>query len=106
MNEDLDTVEDIAFAGVGVEGFVSRDLSVGVVVLHIIVVHDDRKSTAYDLIVYDYDDLPLGENAYQFVDLLWRPKDVASVGIDSGERGGQLVVIFTLQVAYLYFVDL
>ena len=48
MNEDLDTVEDIAFAGVGVEGFVSRDLSVGVVVLHIIVVHDDRKSTAYD----------------------------------------------------------
>ena len=61
MDEDLDTVEDMAFAVVGVEGFGARDLGVGVVVLHIIVVHDDRKSTAYDLIVYDYDDLPLGE---------------------------------------------
>lgn len=49
MDEDLDAVEDVTLAGVGVECFIPRNLGVGVVVLHVIVIHNDRKRAAYDL---------------------------------------------------------
>ena len=105
MDEDLDAVEDVTLAGVGVECFIPRNLGVGVVVLHVIVIHNDRKRAAYDLAVHDYDDLPLREDANQFVDLLRRPKNVASIGIDAGKGTGQLVVILFLKIANFYFID-
>ena len=105
MDEDLDAVEDVTLADVGVECFIPRNLGVGVVVLHVIVIHNDRKRAAYDLAVHDYDDLPLREDANQFVDLLRRPKNVASIGIDAGKGTGQLVVILFLKIANFYFID-
>ena len=62
-------------------------------------------STCYDLAVHDYDDLPLREDANQFVDLLRRPKNVASIGIDAGKGTGQLVLILFLKISNLYFID-
>ena len=105
MYEHFDTIQDIPLPCVSVECFVSCDLGVGVVVLHVIVIHNDRKRAAYDLAVHDYDDLPLREDANQFVDLLRRPKNVASIGIDAGKGTGQLVVILFLKIANFYFID-
>ena len=51
------------FRGVGIEGFVSGDLGVGVVALDQIVIDDDRECAADDLVVDDHDDLPFGEYA-------------------------------------------
>ena len=41
MDEDLDAVEDVTLGVVGVEGFLTRHLGIGVVVLHVVVVDND-----------------------------------------------------------------
>ena len=111
MDEDLDAVEDVTLADVGVECFIPRNLGVGVVVLHVIVIHNDRKRAAYDLAVHDYDDLPTDifkttrEKRQCNRHLLRRPKNVASIGIDAGKGTGQLVVILFLKIANFYFID-
>ena len=106
MDEDLDAIEDIPFGVVGIERLLARHLGIGVVVLHVVIIDDDGKGAAHNLLVDHRHDLPLGEDAYQFLYLLVGPEDVASVRIDTGERLGQLVVVFNLQIAYLHLVNL
>ena len=105
MYEHFDTIQDISLPRVSVECFVSCDLGVGGVVLYIVIVYDDREGTAHDFIIDDRDDLSFGEYANEFVDLFGSPKYVATVGIDTGERASQLVVIFFLKIAYFDFID-
>lgn len=97
MYEHFDTIQDIPLPRVSVECFVSCDLGIGVVVLYIVIVYDDREGTAHDFIIDNRDDLSFGEYANEFVDLFRSPKYVATVGIDTGERASQLVVIFLFE---------
>ena len=106
VHEHFDAVEDIPLAGVGVEGFVAGHLSIGVVVFHIVVVDDNREGAPHDFAVDHGHNLPLGEDAYQFVYLFGGPEHVAAVGIHPGERAGQLVVVFALQITNLDFINL
>ena len=106
VHEYLDAVEDVTLAGVGVEGFVAGHLSIGVVVFHIVVVDDDREGASHDFAIDHGHDLPFGEDADEFVYLFGGPEHVAAVGIDPGERAGQLVVVFALQITNLDFIDL
>ena len=105
MDEDLDAVEDITLGVMGVEGFLARHLGIGVVVLHVVIIDDDGEGAAHNLLIDHRHDLSLGEDADQFLDLFVCPEDIASVRIDTGERLGQLVVVFNLQITYLHFVD-
>ena len=76
------------------------------IVLHLVIVHDDGEGAPHDFLVYHGHDLSLGENLYQLFYLLVSPEYIAPVRIDASEGLGQLVVIFYLQVAYLHLVDL
>ena len=105
VHEDLDAVKDVAFRIVRVEGFLAGHLGVGMVVLHLVIIHDDGEGATHDLFVHHGHDLPFGKDGDKFLDLLARPENVASVGIYAGERLRQLVVVLHLQVAYLHFVD-
>ena len=106
MYEHFDTIQDISLPRVSVECFVSSDLGIGVVVLYIVIVYDDREGAAHDFIIDDRDDLSFGKYANEFVDLFGSPKYVATVGIDTGERVSQLVVIFCFDFLYAgYFIS-
>ena len=105
VHEDLDAIEDVAFRIVRVEGFLAGHLGVGMVVLHLVIIHDDGEGATHDLFVHHGHDLPFGKDGDKFLDLLARPENVASVGIYASERLRQLVVVLHLQVAYLHFVD-
>ena len=105
VDEYLDAVEDVALGVVGREGLVAGDLCVGVVALDHVVIDDDREGAAHDPLADDRDDLPLGEDVDQFVDLLAGPEYVL-VRIDAREGLCQLPVVLHLEVADLDPVDL
>ena len=105
MNEDLDAVEDVALGVVGVEGLVAGNFRVCVVAFHQVVIDDDGKGTTDDFVVHDRNDLSFGENSDELFNLLVRPEDIF-VRIDAGKGLGKLRVIFDLQVADLYLVNL
>lgn len=105
VDEDLDTVENVAVRGVGVEGLAARHLGVGVVALDRVVIDDDRKGASHDPAVHDRHDLPLGKDRDQLAYLFAGPEDVL-VRIDAREGLRQLAVILHLQVADLDLVDL
>ena len=105
VDEDLDAVEDVALRIVRAEGFIARNLGVGVVALDHVVIDDDRESTAHDLVVHDRYDLPFGKDLDELVDLLTGPEDIL-VRIDARKGLGQLSVILHLEIADLDLVDL
>ena len=105
MDEDLDAVEDVALGVVGVEGLVAGNFRVSVVAFHQVIIDDDGKGTADDFVVHDRNDLSFGENRDELFNLLVRPEDIL-VCIDAGKGLGKLRVIFDLQVAHLYLVNL
>ena len=105
MDEHFDAIQDIAFGIVGVEGLLSCHLRIGVVVLHLIVVDNNRKGATHDFLVHYRHYLPLGKDADKFLYLLVRPEHVAAVGIHTCEGLCQLVIVLYLQVTYLDFVD-
>ena len=105
MYEHFDTIQDISLPCVSVECFVSCDLGIGVVVLYIVIVYDDREGAAHDFIIDDRDDLSFGEYANEFVDLFGSPKYVATVGIETGEIVCKLFVILFFKIAYFDFID-
>ena len=106
MYEHLDAIEDVTLGIVRVEGFLARHLGIGMVILHLVIVHDDGEGTPHDFLVYHGHDLSLRENLYQLLNLLVGPEHIAPVRIDAGEGLGQLVVIFYLQITNLHLVNL
>ncbi|CDB11980.1 uncharacterized protein BN744_00363 [Bacteroides sp. CAG:633] len=81
MDEDFDAIQDITLGIVRVESLFARHLSIGVIVLHVVVIDDDREGAPHDFLVHYRHNLPFGEDADQFLDLLVCPEDVASVRI-------------------------
>ena len=79
MNKDFDAIKDVTLRIVGIESLLARNLSVGVVVLHIIVVHYYGKCTAHDFLVNHRHNLPLGKDSYQLFYLFVCPEHIASV---------------------------
>ena len=84
MNEHLDAIEDVAMRVMGVEGLVARDLGVGVVAFHHVIVDDDGEGAAHDLVIHDDDHLTFREDSNEFLDLCTSPEDIG-VGIDTLE---------------------
>ena len=58
-------------------------LGVGVVVLHVIVIHNDQRAAI--LPSHDYDDLPSGKMRIS-LSICFGVKNVASIGIDAGKE--------------------
>ena len=59
MYEDLNAIQDVTLRVVGIEGFISRHVGIRVVVLHAVVINDNREGAPNDLIIYDCDYLSL-----------------------------------------------
>ena len=104
MDEHLDAIEDVAMRVMGVEGFVARDLGVGVVAFHHIIVDDDGEGAAHDLVIHDDDHLTFREDSNEFLDLCTSPEDIG-VGIDTLEWLSQLVVILHMEVTQTHLFD-
>ena len=64
MNKYLNTVQDVSFRIMSIECFLTRNLCIRMVVLYLVIVNDNRKSTTYDLVVNDCNNLPLRKNTY------------------------------------------
>ena len=84
MYEHLYAVEYVAVGVVGVEGLIARDLGVGVVALHHVVVYDDAQGAAHYLVIDHYHHLSLGEYGDELLYLGVRPEHVV-VGVDAVE---------------------
>lgn len=59
MNKHLNTVQDVSFRIMSIECFLTRNLCIRMVVLYLVIVNDNRKSTTYDLVVNNCNNLPL-----------------------------------------------
>ena len=64
MNKHLNTVQDVSFRIMSIECFLTRNLCIRMVVLYLIIVNYNRKSTTYNLVVNDCHNLPLRKNTY------------------------------------------
>ena len=80
----------------GIEGFFTRHLCISMIVLHIIVIHNDGKCAADNLFVYHGYNLSFGENSDEFFNLFVCPKHIAAIRIYTGEWLRQLLVVFYL----------
>ena len=69
----------------GIEGFFTRHLCVSMIVLHIIVIHNDGKGAADNLFVYHGYNLSFGENSDEFFNLFVCPKHIAAIRIYTGK---------------------
>ena len=87
------------------ERFVAGHLCIGMVVLHQIVIDNQRKGTAHNLVIDDGHYLTLGEDVYQLLNLLAGPKNIAAVSVYARKRLRQLLIIFHLKITNQYFVD-
>lgn len=62
MNENLNTIKDIPFRIMSTECLLSRYFGISVISLHQIIIDNNRKSTSYDLIVYNRNNLTFRKN--------------------------------------------
>ena len=85
MDKHLDAVKDISFGIVRIESFLARNLGIGVVVLHIVVIHNNGECTPHYLFIDHCYNLPFGKDADEFLYLLVRPENIASIRINACE---------------------
>ena len=74
VDKYLDAVKNVSIRIVGIEGFITRNLSIGMITLHHIIVNDDRERTAHNLIINDNNHLTLREDSNEFLNLFFCPK--------------------------------
>jgi hypothetical protein len=92
MHEDLDAIENIAFARVGAERVATGD---GGIVVHItepLIVHDDRKRAANDAPVSEHPELAFWKNVDQMRDGLLSPEPSGPFRIGRAHGSGKVAV--------------
>ena len=62
-----------------IESFLARDLGIGMVILHIVIVYDDGKRASHYLLIDNRHNLPFRKDTDQLLYLFMRPKDITSV---------------------------
>ena len=74
VDKYLDAVKNVSLRIVGIEGFITRNLSIGMITLHHIIVNDNRERTAHNLIINDNNHLSLREDSNEFLNLFFCPE--------------------------------
>ena len=74
MDKYLNTIKNIAVWLVGIEGFITCNLSIGMVAFHHIIVDNDGERTAHNLIVNDNNHLSFREDCNEFLNLFFCPE--------------------------------
>ena len=74
VDKYLDTVKNVSIRIVGIESFITRNLSIGMIALHHIIIDDDRERTAHNLIINDNNHLSLREDSNEFLNLFFCPE--------------------------------
>ena len=74
VDKYLNTIKDVSIRIVGIEGFITCHLSIGMVAFHHIIVDDDRERTAHNLIIHDDNHLSLRKDSNEFLNLFFCPE--------------------------------
>ena len=79
MDKDFDTIENITFRVMSIKSFLTRNLSIGMVILYIIIIYDNGECTSHYLFIHYRYNLSFRKDTNQFFYLFVCPEYITSI---------------------------